>query len=331
MHYDTEELNELCKKIDLFDYVEQSQHYAKKSGGLYFYHCKRHSDSDPSVCLYPESWHCYSCGKGGNIINWFMYEEGLTYDKAVEKLQKLTGTQLKEIKHSPALKYYKRIKKSVEVPSKPLFERQALDFQKDYIDKYVDEIPDEWVSEGISPDILRKFNIRIDHDGNRIVYPIYDNNGVFIGVKGRTRLKKYKELNISKYMNYYKIGTVDYFAGLKENLEYINKTKSVIIFEGLKSVMKLNTWGEYNSVAAETSILNKGQIQKLLQLGVTEVTIAFDKGIDLSKIKQCIQILKRFCKVYVVYDVNNLLDDKDAPVDKGKEIWERMYRERKHI
>ena len=35
-------------------------------------------------------WYCYGCGKGGNVINFVMEKDGLTFPLAVKKLQKDT-------------------------------------------------------------------------------------------------------------------------------------------------------------------------------------------------------------------------------------------------
>lgn len=44
--------------------------------------------------------------------------------------------------------------------------------------------------------------------------------------------------------------------------------------------------------------------------------------------KETIQLLMRFVNVYVVIDKKGLLgkvSDKNSPVDKGKDIWDRLY------
>ena len=49
------------------------------------------------------------------------------------------------------------------------------------------------------------------------------------------------------------------------------------------------------------------------------------------KKKDTIQLLCHFTNVYVVYDSNGLLGgktEKNSPVDKGKEIWEELYKQR---
>ena len=38
-----------------------------------------------------------------------------------------------------------------------------------------------------------------------------------------------------------------------------------------------------------------------------------------------------YCKVTIIWDRENLLNIKDSPFDKGKEIFERLYKEREEI
>ena len=168
----------------------------------------------------------------------------------------------------------------------------------------------------------------VDDRSNRIVYPVYDSDFRLIGIKGRTRFKNYKELKIMKYMNYHKIGILDYFQGMKQAQSSVVDKKEIIIVEGLKSVMKLDQWGYHNVVSAETSTLNEYQIELLIRMKLRNVIIAFDKDVELSKIRECTKLLKRFINVYVVYDRWKFLNDKDSPPDCGRDVWETLYERR---
>ena len=172
------------------------------------------------------------------------------------------------------------------------------------------------------------YEIRIDRNSNRIVYPVYDNDFQLIGVKGRTRFKNYKALKLSKYMNYFPIGSVDYFTGMKQAKQSIIDSGSVIITEGLKSVMKIDGWGTHNVVSSETSTLNENQIALLIKMRLRNVIIAFDKDVGLDKIRKATKDLKHFCNVFAVFDRRNLLDEKMSPCDKGRNVWESLLKER---
>lgn len=56
-------------------------------------------------------------------------------------------------------------------------------------------------------------------------------------------------------MNYYPVGDLDYLQGFCFKKDIIQQYKEIIIFESLKSVMKLDSYGQPNSVSSETSEL----------------------------------------------------------------------------
>ena len=145
-------------------------------------------------------------------------------------------------------------------------------------------------------------------------------------------------MNIKKYLNYQKIGTTNFFIGMKENYENIKRQNEVIIFEGIKSGMKVEAWGYDYWLASETSYLNDDQVLILIKLNVKNVTIAYDNDVDFTKIKKCTEKLKRFVNVYVVLDRRNKRDkllgsseDKLSPADKGRDVWETLYHERRKV
>lgn len=336
-NYDSDALNELCSKVDLLDYASKTMEFEGR-GDSYAAHCSRHIDKTPSLVITPSKnlFHCFSCGCGGNILNWLMTFENMSFNNAVDKVGALAGVDVKNLKQCSALKIYKNISRICKCEKREVNNRTILDVSE--IDKYSDEIPDEWIEEGISPEIMKKYNIRIDKNANRIVYPVYDNELNLIGFKGRTRFQNYKEMKIKKYQNYQKIGTTDFFIGMKENYENIKRQNEVIIFEGIKSGMKVENWGYNNWLASETSWLNDEQILILIKLGVKNVVIAYDNDVTLSKIRECTAKLKKFTNVYVVADRRFIKDrllgdskEKLSPCDKGRDVWETLYNERKRL
>ena len=333
---DREKLREMEDEVDLLDYAQASFDFRKGGDDAYFCHCPLHVDKTPSLKISRERnvFHCFSCGKGGGLLSWLMTIEGLSFNSAVEKICKLTGKDINNLKVSSALKFYKEIKRSEEstiiVPNK--IERTILSPSE--IEKFSSDIPQEWVNEGISPEAMRRYQVRIDYDSNRIVYPVWDNQDRLIGFKGRTRYEDYKSLKIQKYMNYTKIGTVDYFGGMKENRQVILNKKEAIIFEGVKSGYKAFSWGWDNWLSSETSALNKQQVVVLLKLGIKNVIIAWDNDVSWDKIVKETKTLRNFVNVYAIRDTKGLLgkkEDKLSPVDRGREIWEQLYTERKRV
>lgn len=334
MRYSQEQLDEMAEKIDIVDYIGQTEKLSRK-GQNYFCCCPFHKGDDtPSLCIYGDSntWYCFGCGAGSSIYDWIMRYNNLSFMEAVEEVAALTETDVTECIESESIGLLKDLRK-IKEQKKESISRQILDFKTDYIDKYSDELPEEWLAEDMTVEALKTYNIRIDHNANRIVYPVMDSEGNFIGVKGRTRIKAYKELGLSKYINYQKIGTIDYFQGWQQALLEIKNEKSVVIFEGIKSCIKAYGWGIRNTVASETSKLSDGQLQLLIKNGIPEVIIGFDTDQKFNSIVKDskIQTLKKFTKVSVIIDTKNRLGEKMAPVDMGEYIFRDLLNERIRI
>lgn len=328
MKIDQDRLQELCSKVDLLEYAEKTVDFQRRGSGEVAAHCPLHEDKTPSLMISPERglFYCHSCHVGGNIINWIMTFEHLSWNDAVSKVADLAGVNVKNLKSCEALSYFKKIKNSLQTKINFVEDRQILPYS--YYEQFSKEIPTDWEREGISVEVMKQYDIRIDHGSNRIVYPVWDNNGNFIGVKGRTLFKNYQDLGIKKYLNYQKIISTDYFMGMKENRDNILTSDTAIIFEGLKSVMHVASWGVNNGLAAETSHLNSAQVAILIQMKIKNVVIAFDKGVSLKEIKDCTKLLRKFTNVYAVYDKWGLLQDKDSPCDRGEQVWNTLYERR---
>ena len=79
-------------------------------------------------------------------------------------------------------------------------------------DTYMDIYEDDesklkvWTDEGMSSEVLRKFQVRYDSYQNRLVYPVRDYEGHIVNICGRTLEENYKEKGLRKYTYYKKWG-----------------------------------------------------------------------------------------------------------------------------
>ena len=106
---------------------------------------------------------------------------------------------------------------------------------------------------------------------------------------------------------------------------YIKK-KEVILFEGCKSVLLADSWGIKNTGALLTSHLSPNQLKILAKLGC-RVVFALDKDVRIRD-DHNIQILKNYVEVEYLWDRADLLEEKDAPVDKGNKVFQTLYKQR---
>lgn len=331
--YSGEQLEELASKVDIVDLIGQTEDL-RKQGNNYFTNCPFHEgDNTPSLCINPvtNKWHCFGCGAGTSVYDWVMQKQQVKFPEALRIICDTVGEDIEEYEESESIAFLKQLKKRNIVQNDDLVKvRKTLDFTDDYLNKYSDELPQEWLDEDMTAEALRYYNIRVDHNANRIVYPVFDSDDNFIGVKGRTRISAYKELGLAKYMNYYKVGALDYFAGWHESKSEVIPAKSVFIFEGIKSCIKCYGWGIPNTVAAETSALSDGQIKLLVKNGISEVNICFDTDHKVENIirDNKIQMLKNFCNLFVVGGQTSLLGDKMSPVDRGERVFRELIEKR---
>jgi DNA primase len=333
VRYDEDMIQEISDGVDLLEYISQSIELKQKSKD-YFGTCPLHPDLTPSFSVTPKknSFFCFSCGRGGGIIQYLHEYESLTYDDAIEKASKLANIDLKTMCQSQTVLINKKIKKEKQINISNI-KHDIL--KKDEFNKYRKGIIKEWLEEGIRQEEIDLYEIRIDDRSNRIIYPVYDTDNNFINIKGRTLFSDYKKMGICKYINYFSVGVMDYFQGLNITLPYIKETKEVKIFESIKSVMKLFGNGIKDSASAEKHTLTNEQIIYLIKLRV-DVVLCYDSDVSYKEkeVVRNINMLKRFTNVYIIEDKNGLLggvEAKNSPIDKGINVWNELYSNKKKI
>lgn len=88
MAYYSEEIIEEVKAAN--DIVDVVSNYVslKRKGNNYFGLCPFHREKTPSFCVAAEKqiYHCFGCGKGGNIIRFVMDVENISFREALEML-----------------------------------------------------------------------------------------------------------------------------------------------------------------------------------------------------------------------------------------------------
>ena len=95
--YPEEFLTKLKENIDIVDFVSDYVDL-KRSGRYYKGLCPFHSEKSPSFFVYPEtqSYFCFGCQKGGDLINFTEGIERLDYVEAVKFLAQRAGLPIPE-------------------------------------------------------------------------------------------------------------------------------------------------------------------------------------------------------------------------------------------
>lgn len=204
----------------------------------------------------------------------------------------------------------------------------------------------EWLKEGITRDVHDYFGIGFSISHNSISIPHFGVTGDLVGIRGRRMdfeigggFAKYAPLTIEGKLYAHPLSLNLY--GIWENKKGITQTRKAIIFEGEKSCLKHRAmYGENsNAVACCGSSINLVQIKLLIKFfNVQEIIIALDKeyieypsAISTNYFNKLYGLgakYSNYANISFIFDTNNLLEEKDAPVDKGSAVFEQLYNQR---
>ena len=214
--------------------------------------------------------------------------------------------------------------------------------EKDILNNFpFDEIGNSsWLKEGITREAMDRFTIGYYKPLNAITIPNFDHDGNLIGVRGRFLNKD----SVAKYMpikygdKILSFPTGKYLYGYYENKNKIKQKGMAILFEGEKSVLKMESYYPDNNIALSTSgkKITLHHLNELLKLNINEVILAYDKDYQnlqeqkekIEEYKKILNLIKPYFDVSLLIDQDKDLDYKDSPIDKGKEAFETMIKYR---
>ncbi|MGG1147039.1 DNA primase [Bacillus wiedmannii] len=197
----------------------------------------------------------------------------------------------------------------------------VLDEEETY--KYYDMYPAQWwIDEGLSWETQCEFEVGFDILSERIVFAIRDARGELVGVKGRTVVN-----DTRKYLYLYPCNKSIELFNLYRATPIIKDIKRVIIFESEKSVMFAHQYGYGECIAICGDELSDVQAQLIKNLGHDiQIIFAMDKDKDAEFVySQAEKITNR--EIHAIFDVEGLLEGKEAPVDKGQEVFKKLIEE----
>ena len=206
--------------------------------------------------------------------------------------------------------------------------------------------PDVFIHDGISIETMQRFGIAYYPPLAQITIPVYDDIGQLIGIHCRN-LRQSELDKGKKYIPLRTVGGLDYrfkshevLYGFNMNQPMIQQKKEIQLFESPKAVLQMDTMYNNQTTAVGMFGMNLGKMRKdmILRTGVSEVIIGIDKDYQstdsaefdayVATVQKIAKLFRGYCKVSVLYDANNLLGYKDAPTDKGREVYEELYHNR---
>jgi DNA primase len=298
-------LERLREKIDLSEIVG-SYIELKRVGGKTKALCPFHNEKTPSFSVNKgdQHYHCFGCGAHGDAIAFLMHFLGVTFNEAVEVLANRYGIKLQYTGEEEKPTDNKRDLFKINQKTAEFFHfhllyseegKAALEYlfkrgiSEDFIKKFLIGYAPKgenfqktfYKSENFSEELLVISGILSQSThrpffAERIMFPINDGLGNFIGFSGR---KIEENVFGGKYINtketpvFKKSKTL---FGLNYSRKSIAKTGKVIVVEGQIDALRLIFEGIDYTVASQGTAFGIEHVAELLKLGVEQVTLCFD-------------------------------------------------------
>lgn len=318
--------------------------------------CHNNNLCEASYKLYyytdTKSFYCYtSCSHIGNLYSLLEHTDGMDFASAYNYIAQFfeidtsINVMIEGFEEDAEEEYIYKQKTIEDIEN---IELPIINNSNNLLKIFSNYKSVEWVKENIPVDVMEKFNIKFCTLQNKIIIPHYNQNGDLVGI--RTRSLNEEDIKFfGKYTPYVLLGKKMFNHSLKHNLYGLNinknnivKHKKVIVVEGEKSVLQLESLLKDNiGVAITGSNFSLYQQKILLDLGVEEFIICMDKqfinvdGEDAElwykKIYKRIEGLLNYAKVSVMWDINNLIDYKESPTDRDKKTFNYILKNRIEI
>ena len=183
--------------------------------------------------------------------------------------------------------------------------------------------------DNISYETQAEFELGLDVFSHRITSPIRDEMGRLVGVKGRRAWDIVDEWN-PKYIYLHQCAKSRICYGLYKTLPYIKETNVVIVCESEKGVMQLWSYGYRNCIAVGGHSISQQQQDLIIQSGAATVIIAFDKDVDEDTVRKEADKLSLYKRVEYILDFDNILKDKESPMDNPSK-WIDLYEKNRKL
>ncbi|MEF8726304.1 MAG: DNA primase [Candidatus Bipolaricaulota bacterium] len=300
---DREIIDRIREKVDIVELVSRYVNL-KQAGKSYKGVCPFHEDNDPSLTVDPTKklWHCFGCGAGGDVFNFLMKIENLSFPDAARELAQETGVKVPDRQggsgtskltnlmnevndyfHSNLLRKGVGKKARQYLENRGYGEETIKEFSLGYALDSWNSLTNKFQGE-YSPGNLEKVGLvkksdkgrYYDRFRNRLIFPIRSVRGKVIAFGGRildSDEKGPKYLNSPNSPLFQKGET---FYGLASARRELGKTDQAILVEGYTDVIAPASRGIKNVIASMGTSLTKDQV-KLLSRYVSEVIIAYDR------------------------------------------------------
>ena len=268
--------------------------------------CPFHNEKTPSFTVYPEtqSYYCFGCGAGGDVVTFVRNIENLDYIEAVKLLADRAGMRMPEDNYDDGTaklrrRIYEANREAAGFFHRTLFTEQGRQ-QLEYLQRRrvspsmikhfgLGAAPDDWhalgdylKSKGFSRDELVAANLMRTTEKNgkkyyfdafrgKVMFPVIDVRGNVVAFGGRVLdNSKPKYINTSDTLVYKKSNEL--FA---LNFAKNGNSRQLILCEGYMDVIALHSAGFTNAVAGLGTALTSEQVNVISRYA-DEVCLCYD-------------------------------------------------------
>lgn len=354
--------DEIKSRLDIVDVLRE--YIQLKPAGLNFRaRCPFHQEKTPSFMVSPEKqiWHCFGCGKGGDIFSFVMEMEGVDFVGALKILAHKAGVVLK--RQDPKLtsqrnklldilelsrKYYHKVllesqqaeKARKYLADRGLAEDTISEWSIGYSPSGWDNVLNFLKSKGYSENEIFLAGMSVsrekqpgfyDRFRERIMFPIYDVSGNAIAFSARISPENEASEKLGKYINSPQTMIYDkskVLFGLDKAKMEIKKHDCVIIVEGQMDVITTYQAGFKNVVASSGTALTSEQIKSIKRY-TPNIILSFDEDSagELAADRGIREAMAQEMNIKVVELPEG--KDPDECIRKNIEAWKKAVTEAK--
>lgn len=211
------DIEEIKQRLDLVDVMREYVPVKPAGPANFKVLCPFHHEKTPSLYVSKDKqvWHCFGCGKGGDMFVFVSEMEGMDFAEALRHLAQKAGVELKgsdPLRSSQKIKLQEIIRIAARLYNRVLKESKAAQPARDYLKKrgVSDEIidrfqigyaPAEWEflfstlkKKNVPEELLFQSGLTVrrergtgfyDRFRGRVIFPINDQNGVTVGFGAR--------------------------------------------------------------------------------------------------------------------------------------------------
>lgn len=306
-------VEQIKKDIPIRDIISQYTEIKKNKAKCIF-----HSDSKPSLQIYEDTntWFCWVCGVGGDVIKFIELAENVDF---IEAIKKLTGED--NIQFNYKINYnHLSSKDLIEIIDELKDMEQESIFDERLVEEYARKQHKYLLEQGYEKSTLEYFKVGFCYDNselhNRITFAWYSVDNKLVGIVGRdvtnkSDIKYIAKRGSQKQNHLFNLNNAKYHAH-----------NGLILVEDEKSVMRLYQFGFKNAVALGNSSLNGRKW--LLRKFTNKVYLALDN--DRAG-KLATKKIERELKPLMITEIIELPKGyKDIAEIKDRKVWLNIWK-----